>query len=328
MRVRPPLPLSNVCADDADATPPGSLNGDEMPQLLNADDNDTDDVNYNVGKMGKASFQQVLEHANTGEMDSIYTSGMDEQKLCKIIYCVLDIKPGAMVRSMRCNTYVELAMRMAKAFHRVRAQVGEALMDRMWQELVRSGGSDDVVDRVSSARNYQEEWWQEVWMSKKARKELLLLGQTSLPALANVAGTGPAADDCLTEVSFAASAANMMRQAATVHDVAQDEEGNRVIKLMAPVGGPCASAATSVVASPTVSLPATSVVASPPSPSVLGGVVADAAMATDLADTAWKVKKDGTGCKRVLEHDLNLLACGLDQGSSGAAGMAYITCCS
>ena len=152
-------------------------------------------------------------------------------------------------------------------------------------------------------------------MSKKARKELLLLGQTSLPALANVAGTGPAADNCLTEVPFAASAANMMRQAATVHDVAQDEEGNRVIKLMAPVGGPCASAATSVVASPT-------------SPSVLGGVVANAAMATDLADTAWKVKKDGTGCKRVLEHDLNLLACGLDQGSSGAAGMAYITCCS
>ena len=79
VRVRPPLPLSNVCADDADATPPGSLNGDEMPQLLNADDNDTDDVNYNVGKMGKASFQQVLEHANTGEMDSIYTSGMDDQ---------------------------------------------------------------------------------------------------------------------------------------------------------------------------------------------------------------------------------------------------------
>ena len=283
-------------------------------------DNDNDNVNYNVGKMPKARLQQVLEHVNTGEMDSVYTSGMDEQKLCKIIYCVLDIKPGAMVRSMRCNTYVELAMRMAKAFHRVRAQVGEALMDRMWQELVRSGGSDDVVDRVSSARNYQEEWWQEVWMSKKARKELLLLGQTSLPALANVAGTGPATDNC--------SAPNMMRQAATVHDVAQDEEGNRVIKLMAPVGGPCASAATSVVASPTVSLPATSVVASPTSPSVLGGVVADAAMATDLADTAWKVKKDGTGCKRVLEHDLNLLACGLDQGSSGAAGMAYITCCS
>ena len=140
-------------------------------------------------------------------------------------------------------------------------------------------------------------------MSKKARKELLLLGQTRLPALANVAGTGPATDNC--------SAPNMMRQAATVHDVAQDEEGNRVIKLMAPVGGPCASAATSVVASPT-------------SPSVLGGVVANAAMATDLADTASKAKKDGAGCKRVLEHDLNLLACGLDQGSSGCS--VFIIC--
>ena len=46
-------------------------------------------------------------------------------------------------------------------------------------------------------------------------------------------------------------------------------------------------------------------------------------------DTAWKVKKDGTGCKQVFENhettqDFNLLTCGLDQGSSGAAGMAYI----
>ena len=46
-------------------------------------------------------------------------------------------------------------------------------------------------------------------------------------------------------------------------------------------------------------------------------------------DTAWKVKKDRTGCKQVFENhettqDFNLLTCGLDQGSSGAAGMAYI----
>ena len=119
-----------------------------------------------LGRLGKSRLQQIA--AAIG-FEGTFTCDMSEYTLAQLIYIYANQRPHSEIRYMRCDTYDELAAKIADKYQSTRRIVGESNMEKLTHYILSEGGSAKAIETVAQTRGWQDLWWSLCFMKKKDR---------------------------------------------------------------------------------------------------------------------------------------------------------------
>ena len=119
-----------------------------------------------LGRLGKSRLQQIA--AAIG-FEGTFTCDMSEYTLAQLIYTYANQRPHSEIRYMRCDTYDELAAKIADKCQSTRKIVGESNMEKLTHYILSEGGSAKAIETVAQTRGWQDLWWSLCFMKKKDR---------------------------------------------------------------------------------------------------------------------------------------------------------------